>query len=429
MIYTENRYVYAWFQRQKLLTNIGKKTSRKESYISSISSAEFWKDLASEEMEHYILWEGEDAETAGAVEWWAMDYGMKINGKESFYNRQNNAHRGNQDLVTPEIKAKIVAFFEGKLTPEKRPNKSVSLAENIILAVENGGYPVVKLPVYEIAEYESAQARAVQSNIKGEDDIVRSYEIDAKRVMDEVTPMTICERKDGTRVIVNGHTRLGAAQRCRGWNTMPVCIVKEEEFGDNEVDIKSNMLQAGSFANRRSFVTSTENTDEDLVFQMEKEVELRQFDLSNELALKTIRDHLTDMFENAAGSRYAASGMVTKLFNKFKETQNEMSITANLLTYNDTYLTGYCYKNYESKGIPVVKGTASRVKHMHLWGHIWNHIVDKDKVPPTMAIVIHYRSKSEFLTELKEKNIEDLKKVIKLSGFNVIVDVLPAFKE
>ena len=429
MIHTDRCYVYAWLQREKAMTNIGKKISRKESYISSIASSTFWKDITTGEMEQFLLWEGDDPEVAGATEWWAMDYGMKTIGKKHFYNRQNNAHRGNQDLVTPEIKARVVAFFEGKLLPEKVPSKTYSLAENIILAVENGGYPIVKLPVYEIAEYESAQARAVQSNIKGEDDIVRSFEIDAKRVLDSVTPMTICERPDGTRVIVNGHTRLGAAQRCKGWNTMPVCIVKEEEFGDNEIDIKSNINQAGSFANRRAFVTTTENKDDDLVFQMEKEIAIREFDLSNELGLKAIREHLTDMFEHAASNRYAAAGMVTKVFNKFKENQNELALTGNLLTYNDTYLIAHCYKNYESKGIPVVKGTVSQVNHMHIWGHIWNHIKKAKVAPKQMAIVLHYRSKSEFLTELKEKRIDDLKHIIKLSGFNVTVEVLPAFKE
>ena len=428
MKYTDKCYVYAWVLRKKPKINIGKKVSRKETYISSIISSEFWKDMTSGEMEQYLLWEGDCPETAAAVEWWAMDYGMTIVGKDSFYNRKNNAHRGKQNLVTPEIKEKVVNFFEGKLTPEKT-SQEYSLAENIVLAVENGGYPVVKLPVYEIAEYESAQARAVQSNISGEDQIVRSFEEDAKRVLDNVTPMTICERPDGTRIIVNGHTRLGAALRCRGWNTMPVCIIKEEEFGEDEIEIKSNIIQAGSFANRRSFVTTTENSDPDIVFQMEHEISLRNFNLAEDSSLDYIRNYLTNRFANSAGSRRAAAGIVTKVFNKFKENRNNLMLTGNLITYNDDQLRTYCYNNYECKGIPVVKGTVKQVDHMHIWGHIWNHIKNYDKVPEKLAIVLHYRSKTEFLNELRDKRIDELKKIIKMSGHNVSVDVLPAFKE
>jgi hypothetical protein len=340
----------------------------------------------------------------------------------------NNAHKGDQSLVTAEIKAKIVDFFENRLTPENE-STTFSIAENIINAVENGGYPVVYLPVYEIETYERRQARAVTRNVQNEDNIIRKYNENPGRVMKEVTPMTVCESPDGTRKIVNGHTRLGAALRCKGWNTLPVCIVKEEEFGEDAKEIELSILQAGSYANRRSWVDAEENTDADLLFQMQQTVKINEFDLSVDTGRKYIREYLTDMFAGSAGSRQAASGMVTKLFNKFDNELTNFTITGNLTTYSDSDLKKYVYKNYESKGIAAIHTTMNRLQHFEGLGYIFHHVSHMKNKPEKLAIVIHARTKAEYATEQKSKKIEALKNTISFYNLPIVVDVLPSFEE
>jgi hypothetical protein len=427
MKHTDRFYLYAWMNKKAPhKVNFGKKVSKKQNYVSSATSMSFWNAYGRGEMIQYCIYESDDEKIIDAAEWWGLDYGITTHGVDKFYNMQNNAHKGDQSLVTAEIKAAIVAFYENRLTPVE-DNTTFSVAENIINAVENGGYPVVHLPVFEIETYERRQARVVTRNVDNEDKIIRRYNENPQRVMDEVTPMTICESSDGTRRIVNGHTRLGAALRCKGWNTLPVCIVNESEFGENATEVSLNIIQAGSYANRRSWVETAENTDDDLLFQMQQTIKLNEFDLSVETGRKYIRDYLTERFHNSAGSRHAASGIVTKIFNQFDKDATNYTVSGNLITYSDADLRTYAYKNYESKGIAVIHATMNRLQHFEGLGYIFNHVSHMKEMPKKLAIIIHARNKQEYALEMKTNKIEALKRVIEFYKQPITVDVLPSF--
>lgn len=430
MKHTTNFFLYAWTGKNlDSKINLGKKVSNKTSYVSSASAMSFWNAYGADELNQYCIFESEDEEVISAAEWWALNYGMSILGKTKFYNILNNAHKGDQSLVTEEIKQKIVDFYEGKLTPESYDIKP-SLGANIIDKIENGFYPVVELPVFELNEYQANQVRAVERNIDGENDIVLSYKTNPKQVLKDITPLLVVESADGTRRIGNGHTRIGAASRCKGWNKLPACIVSEKEFGETEVEIETNILLAGSYANRRSPVYTKPNTDEDLVFQMQNYMALNKMDPALETARKYIREHLSSQFAASAGSKNKASGIVTKIFNKFDKEQIELSITKNMITYSDGELTDYCYQNYESKGVAVVRSTMSSMDHFNPIGYIFNHVAKFKTKPKNLAIVLHCRNKTEYVNEQSNNKVGQLRDVLKDYNMNFItIEVLPSFKE
>jgi hypothetical protein len=428
MIHTTNFYLYAWLKPEPYTVNMGKKVSRKTSYVSSASSAEFWNDFNKTDLEHYCIFESDDEAVVSAAEWWGLDYGMNVLGKDKFYNKVNNAHRGDQSLVTEEIKQKIVAFYEGKLKPETNAEE-LSLGRNIIDKVENGFYPVEQFPVYKLVEMQRNQARAIQHNVVIESDIVRAYADNPKQVLRDITPATLVKRPDGSLEIVNGHTRIGAASKCKGWNEIPVCIVDESDFGSDDTEIATNILLAGSYANRRSPISAQSNTDDDLMFQMENYLVLQDMDASIETAQPYIREVLTKQFSASAGSKRIASGIITKIFNKYEKQKNEMSISKNMTVYSSSQLRDYCYKNYEKKGIAVVHSTMSSMAHFDPLGFIFHHVSHMNTLPKKLAIVLHSRTKDEYVKGQAAGKVAAMQRVIDGYKLPITIDVLPAFEE
>ena len=411
MKHTTRYFLYAWKKSKPVKINMGKKVSKKTTYISSASAREFWDDLGADKLKQYCIFESDDDAVVSAAEWWGLNYGMSILGKDKFYNKFNNAHKGDQSLVTEEIKAKIVDFYKGRLIAEDLEVEYSSLGSNIIDKVENGVYDIVNISVHELLQYAKNQARAVTRNIANEDEIVKSYTLSPKQVMRDITPMTILERKNGSREIVNGHTRLGAASRCKGWNEIPCCIVSEKEFGKTKQEIESNIILAGSYANRISPVTTQTNTDDDLVFQMEKWLEIEGLSYTEETTHEYIRELLSNKFAPMAGSKHKASGIVTKIFNNLEKNKNELSINQNLITYTDSELSEYCYETYEKHGIAVVRSTISNLKHFGPVGFVFNHVCKMSNMPEKLAVVLHCRSKNEYvkLNDLVKKYLKKSK--------------------
>jgi len=428
MKHTTRFYLYAWLKPQPYTVNMGKKVSQKTSYVSSASSQEFWNDFGNAKLEQYCIFESDDEAVVSASEWWGLDYGMKVLGKNKFYNKVNNAHRGDQSLVTEEIKQKIVDFYEGKLKPETTTD-TFSLGRNIIDKVENGFYPVIQYPVYKLVELQRNQARAIEQNVTTEDQIVRAYNDSPEQVLRDITPATLVKRPDGSLEIVNGHTRIGAASKCRGWNEIPVCIVEESDFGDTEKDIATNILLAGSYANRRSPVITKENSDEDIMFQMENYLVIQEMDASVETAQEYIREVLTAEFTKSAGSKRAASGIVTKIFNKYEKQKNEMSITKNMIVYSDSELRDYCYQKYEKRGIAAVHSTMSSMAHFDPLGFIFHHASHMNTLPKKLAIVLHCRTKDEYVKGQAAGKVAAMQKIIDGYKLPVVIDVLPSFEE
>ena len=427
MKHTDRFYLYAWLKSDPYTVNMGKKVSRKGTYVSSASAMKFWNDFGATKLEQYCIFESDDEAVVSAAEWWGLDYGMKVLGKDKFYNKVNNAHKGDQSLVTTEIKNKIVDFYNGKLKPETDAY-TFSVGKNIIDRVENGYYPIIQYPVYKLIELQRNQARAIEQNVVVEQEIVTAYNTDPTQVLRDVTPATLIKRKDGSLELVNGHTRIGAASKCRGWNEMPVCIVEESDFGDTELDIASNVLIAGSYANRRSPIITAVNSDDDLQFQMQNYLALHKIDIKHKTAREYIRDLLTNVFAESAGSKSKASGAVTSLYKQFDKEQNELSISKNMKVYSDSELKKYCFDKYESNGISAVHSTMSSMKHFNPLGFIFNHSLQSD-MPDQLAIVLHCRSKDEYVTAQSSNRVADMKKVIERYKLPIMIDVLPSFEE
>ena len=428
MMHTTNFYLYAWLKPEPYTVNMGKKVSRRTSYVSSASAPEFWNDFGAAKLEQYCIFESDDESVVAAAEWWGLDYGMQVLGKDKFYNKVNNAHKGDQSLVTEEIKNKIVAFYNGKLKPESDA-KSVSLGKNIIDKVENGFYPVIQYPVYKLIELQRNQARAIEQNVTVEQEIIRAYNTQPKQVLRDITPATLIKRADGSLEIINGHTRIGAASQCKGWNELPVCIVDESDFGETPTELASNIIIAGSYANRRSPIITQENTDDDLVFQMKNYMVIQGLDISPETARDYIRDLLTTEFAESAGSRSKASGIVTKIFNQYDKEQNELSITKNMKVYSDSFLKKYCYDKYESKGISTVHSTMSSMAHFTPLGFVFHHASHMSKLPKQLAIVLHCRTKNEYVNAQSADKVTSMKRVIEHYKLPITIDVLPSFEE
>ncbi len=425
MKHTDHFYLYAWLKQDPYTVNMGKKVSRKNTYVSSVSSIKFWNDYP--KLEQYCIFESDDEAIVSAAEWWGLDYGMKVKGKDKFYNKVNNAHKGDQSLVTKKIKKKIADFYDGELKPETDAY-TFSVGKNIIDRVENGYYPIIQYPVFRLVELQRNQARAIAQNVVAEQEIVTAYNTDPKQVLRDITPATLIKRKDGSLELVNGHTRIGAASKCRGWNQMPVCIVEESDFGDTELDIDSNVLIAGSYANRRSPIITAVNSDEDLQFQMQKYLALHKLDIKHKTAREYIRNELTDVFAESAGSKSKASGAVTSLYKQIDKEQNELSISKNMTVYSDSELTKYCFDKYESKGISAVHSTMSSMKHFHPIAYTLNHSLQSG-MPDRLAIVLHCRSKDEYVTAQSSNRVADMKKVIQRYGLPITIDVLPSFED
>lgn len=423
---TDKIYLYAWEHPEKGKINIGKKVSSKDNYISSATSHEFWRDWSNNKLEQYCIFETEDEDQLSAAEWWALDYGIRTRGVENFYNVQNNAHRGDQSLVTPEIMKSIVDYFDGKLKPEIH-DKPLSLAENIIHKVENGEYEIHQVPVFEIQEYTPNQVREVTRNVEGEDEIIKRYLEDPQRVKNSVSPMVVMVRDGNNPMIVNGHTRLAAASRCKGWDTLPVAFIDYSEFGETEDEIKKNLIIAGSYANRESYIYTKENTDEDLLMQMNNVLAIANIDIGVETARDYAKEYLMSEFGNIVASKSKLNGLIRKLFNKYDKEQANIEIQANLITYSDADLRKYSYDNYESKGIAAIKSTFAHMNHMQVLGHAFNHTLQYDKKPEELAIILHYRTKHEYQKEQNDQRAAKLKKVIERYNLPVVVDVLPAF--
>jgi len=428
MKHTDRFYLYAWLNLQPYTVNMGKKVSKKTSYVSSIESQKFWNDYHKLKLEQYCIFESDDEAVVSAAEWWGLDYGMKVLGKDKFYNKANNAHRGDQSLVTEKIKNKIIDFYEGKLKPEKDID-TFSLGRNIIDKVENGFYPVIQYPVYQLVELQYNQARAIKQNVTTEDEIVRAYIDSPQQVLRDITPATLVKRPDGSLEIVDGHTRIGAASKCCGWSEMPVCIVPESDFGDTEKDIATNILIAGSYANRRSPVITKENTDEDLFFQMENYLAIQKMDASVETAQESIREILTEEFAMSAGSKRAVSGIITQIFNKYEKQKNEMSITKNMIVYSNQYLHKYCARKYDAHGIPAVHSTMSSMEHFNPLGFILHKASHMSTLPKKLAIVLHCRTKDEYVKGQAAGKVAAMQKIIDGYNLPVMIEVLPSFDE
>jgi hypothetical protein len=82
MKHTDCFYLYAWLNKNPYTVNMGKKVSKKGTYVSSLSSMKFWNDFGGNKLEQYCIFESLDEAVVGAAEWWGLDYGIKVLGKE-----------------------------------------------------------------------------------------------------------------------------------------------------------------------------------------------------------------------------------------------------------------------------------------------------------------------------------------------------------
>lgn len=427
---TDKYFLYGWLDAEKGMHNIGKKVSRKDTYISSISSGEWWSRFSDGKMTQYCIIESDDENVISACEWFALDYGINVCGKDAFYNKSNNASRGDQSLITNDMKKSIVDYFDGKLKPVDSGSKT-PLHVNLMNKFENGEYPVVDIPVYELEQYGFLQVREEKANQAGIANIIDSWTENPEQVKKQIDPVIVVQQKDG-RKLLNGNTRLGAATRCRGWNTLPVVIIDEKEFGSTKKQREQTQLLFGSVANAEDEVYRKTNTDADLIHQMLTWMALEGITASSIVDNKLAKDSVTELlkinFKNSCRTMRKLSGVITKLFNKIERDEAEITIQENLITYSDSELIKYKVRKYEKKGIPAVISTMASLKHFECIGYVRNRALQYPEADK-FALVIYFKTKHEWEIERKEKRIDKLKQIIKRFNDNIVVDVLPAFSK
>jgi len=424
---TEKYFLYGWLDSEKLMHNIGKKVSKKLLYLTSVSAGQWWSRFTDGKMEQYCIIESDDRDIISACEWFALDYGFKVLGKKCFYNKTNNASKGDQSLVTKEMKQAVMDYFDGKLTPITN-EAPFPLHVNILNKVIGGEYDIVNIPTFKLEQYGFLQVREERDNQAGIKAITESWMENPTQTMADMDPIAIVKTADGFKLI-NGNTRLGFASANK-INELPAVIIDEEEFGSTEKERNQCYVLFGGFANAEDKVYRKPNTDGDLIHQMLSWLALEgistQNILNDKLAKAAVTDLLKIHFKHHCPTMKKLIGVIGKMFTKLEEDEAEIAVQENLLTYSESELMKYKIHNYETKGIPAVVTTMSSVNEMKCIGYIRNRAHQFPEATK-FALVLYYASKKEYHNERKEKNLEKVKQSIKRFGDQIVIDVLPAF--
>lgn len=429
-IYDENAsYLYAHRHRDNGMMNIGSKTPKgegKESYITSLREASpFWKEFGEAKIDETILFIG-DEETVKALEWFALDYGTNVM-PDKFYNLKNNAHKGNQKLLTKEMKQTVIDYIEGRSNnisaSDDDKSDSLSIVKSLMQRIADGEFKVQEIPVSEVYGYERSQVRYEKVNQHTVSEIKNLMEEDPARARETFKPVIIVT--DGkTRTIVDGNTRTDAAHKAKGWNqgTIPCIIIDEKEFGETDIRRMDAYRLFGLTANAKTFEIKVPNKDEDIINDMNDLFIREGLDLNLTIHRNRARELSYKRYEAIIPSKKKISGLLKSFFHEFEKNQAELRYSKNLITYDNSFFKRYSWEKYGKYGISTIHTTVSKCTHSHPIAYILR-VMSREESKKG-AIIIHYTNKKEFS---EAHWIEDLKKTVKYSGLDIVVDVLPAF--
>jgi GTPase SAR1 family protein len=428
---TNTSYLYGWKDIETSMFNIGSKTpdgTPKLSYVTSLSNDEWWERFGLGKMRQTILFVG-DEQTAKALEWFALDYGIAVKSGQ-FYNAKNNAHRGDQSLLTVEMKQIVIDYIEGRgngiqiLNSDEVNNKLImQISDNI----EKNIYPQKIISLDVINKYDKSQVRAELLNETSVSTIKKRMEENPEEARKVFKPIVVVVQEDGTECVLDGNTRLAAATRARGWKEVPVVFINYTEFGSTEETRKENYVTFGLYANKENFEFKSPNSKEDFKRIINNLLVANKIDLSKPLHIDHARQLIYNKYAFVTASKQQLNGVLTSIITDFEKTQANLKYQGNLITYSDAFFKKYCWDNYGIKDIATVTIKVSEAAHGKGIGYILRRM--KNVNASKGAIIFHYTKKEEIQAEATDNWIQDTKDTIAFSKLPITVEVLPAFKE
>jgi hypothetical protein len=427
-------FVYAWEDNETKTLNIGLKTPQGESkftYITSCESPDFWERYSKGKMERTILFVGSELK-ARAAEWFAMDFGFKTGRK--FFNLKNNAHVTDESILLAKDKEVIVKFLRGEgqgiefgSSDSTKAQRNKDIVTSIAQRVEGGKYTPVLIPLSEALKFNRSQVRVEMDNLTAVSKISQRMLEDPERAKETFKPISVVVRKDGSKLIVNGNTRLKAAQKTPGWNEVPVVFINESEFGSTEKIRQRNFVQYGLYMNREEFEVRVTNSKDDLKRNITNFLVEEKIDLSKPMHVDRARHLIYENFDYTCGSKQQLNGILTSILSDFEKHQAELSYQKNIISYDDKFFKDYSWDNYGKKDISTIHATVGEAANAKPLAYICR-VMTKEKSDKG-AIILHYTNKQELVSEEKHDWIGDLKRTIKYMKLPIVVDVLPAFEE
>lgn len=429
---TNTSYLYAWLDEERDMINLGSKTPDgldKASYITSLEDPEWWERYGWGKHKRFILAIG-SAETIKALEWFGLDYGIKSH-RNRFYNKKNNAHMGDQSLLSLEMKTTVVDFIENRGKGLTIINTDASNSELICRIANNiESRKVYKEHLFKISVVDSWNRNQVREVIVDQDAVKKIK----SRLNEEPTearktfkPIVVVVLEDGSYLIIDGNTRLAASKGAKGWVEVPVVFINYTEFGETADVREDNYTDFGIYANRESFEIKTPNKDADLLRRINNIVVKNNLDMNEELHIDRARELAYAKLSKAVPSKRKISGLFKTFMTNFKREQAELTYQDNMITYSEDFFSTYCWEKYKSKGIATVHIRVPETANAKGIGYIYR--VMKSTSAKRGAIILHYTTKKEIYDELQHNWIQDLKDTIAYGNLPIVVDVLPAFPE
>lgn len=429
---TNSSYLYAWYDEEFDKFNIGSKTpdgTSKESYITSLKDPAWWDRHSWGKHKQYIL-AIDSAEVIKSLEWFALDYGITTY-PDRFYNKKNNAHRGDQSGVSLKMKNFVVDFIEGKnkgIQLESTDVTNAQLIKRLVHAVESRSvYTEHMLAISLVDSYARNQVREQMINQKAVQKIRTLMSEDPEQARKSLAPVVIVVLEDGSYLIIDGNTRLEAAKGVRGWTEIPVVFINYTEFGETEKVRISNYTDFGLYANRESFVTKSANTDGDLKRRINNIIVDNGLDLTQLLHVNRARSIVFDKLHGIVPSKKKLIGLFNSFMTDFNRAQAELTYQDNLISYTESFFSKYSWDNYGTHGIATVHIRVPETANAKGIGYILR--VMRRLGTKKGAIILYYGSKAEIYNEQQDNWIQDLKETIAYSKLPITVDVLPAFKD
>jgi hypothetical protein len=424
-------YVYAWRNKKNGMMNIGYKSPYGQdmaTYITSLKSTQYWDEYFLGDLEQSFLFKGDifDQGLAQTIEWFALDYGISTK-PDKFYLKKNNAHRGDESLLTKEIKQIVIDYIEGGpgIIIENTAQEDNEIIASIAESVENRKFQIHDVDIKEVYSYGRSQVRTNQYDLSHVTKIRQGMQENPAEARKTFGPITVVVKADGSRMIMDGNSRLEAASKIQGWNTVPIVLLNESEFGVDDRIRSTNYTIYGLYMNRESFEVKLPNSNDDIKNSIINYIVNYNLDLSKPLVREKVRDEIYDRFLIVARSKKQLNGIFTSILNDFDKQQAELKYQKNLITYDEAFFKRYLWHKYGVHDIATVHTSQKTAKHAEVLGWILRRM--KNVKAAKGAIVLYYANKSEIVNEESEKWIEDLKETIAYQNLPVTVEVLPIF--
>jgi len=421
--------VYGYRNLETGEMNIGSKTAKGEdrsTYITSLKDSRFWEARALGKMIPSLLFEGDEA-TAKAVEHFALGYGIKV-APEKMYLKQNNATGKNEALLTPEIMRVVVDYINSGGNGISIPNSSFEndkILECISRNLKNSVYEIHQLYIDEVLNYERNQVREKQYDEEEVREIHKRMEENPEEALKVFGPIVISVRKNGSRIVIDGNTRLQAASRTRGWKKVPVVFINENEFGQTEKQIKHNWTIFGLFANKDKFEVKKPNTKGDIKRNINNFLFEEKYNLLDLTQRDNVVKIIKDNFEKVCSTKDQCVTIIKSIIKDLELEQAELQYQNNLITYNQEDKTTYEVNKYNLKGIATICVPINQAINGEAIGYIKNRMYNARNKKG--AIIFYYPSKLHIVKEAQEGWIANLQKIIDFHEEDIIIDVLPPF--